>query len=94
MSAPLTDLHHSSFLGKPFQAQPSPYPDFKRPDEVPATRPGIIEELYGTKPKSFKQWEEAAKENIRQIQRVWLPISACLGESSSLAFFALLNPNP
>jgi uncharacterized protein YegL len=45
----------------------------KKPTEIPRTN--IIEDLYGTlkKPRTFKQWEDAARENTRQIKEFGSP---------------------
>ena len=45
----------------------------KKPTEIPRTN--IIEELYGTlkKPRTFKQWEDAARETTKQIKEFGSP---------------------
>ena len=67
-------------------------PSFHEPKkQTPASRPGIVEELYGTprKPKSFQQWEDTAKETTRQIKEcgspsplVWVYTSLVISRSS------------
>ncbi|KAF9456826.1 hypothetical protein BDZ94DRAFT_1326699 [Collybia nuda] len=54
--------------------QPLPH-DSRKPNEVIATQSNLLEELYGSarKPRTFKQWEDAARLNTQKIREQGSP---------------------
>lgn len=93
MTSPTIDIRRSSLFNETLKGQHPSHPshnasshDTRKPNEVLVNHPNIIEELYGTsrKPRSFKQWEDAARENTQQIKAhgspsplVWVKDDCC-----------------
>lgn len=74
MTTPTIDIWRSPLFNETLKGQHpshkgSPH-DARKPNKTSVNHPNIIEELYGTtrKPRSFKQWEDAARENTQQIK--------------------------